>query len=997
MPPRTRRNVTIENNIEQEESERSEEEAPDTTEEAAEAEEGEKEDRGDEEDEFEHYRGLGGKKSWTELLSSQALGLVRTVSKVTDFGSENKRQKAYNAVNKLFSNSTSIGLYDELRLCIMQKKLSLEALLHYISNFRAIRERSPKVGTEPDMARIFIKNLCSQRLRDRINAVINVEEVGLDEAYRTAIEQVKKIAETEREHAAIALERIPTHGEKEEEKACYKCGELGHIARYCPKNKGKRRTHTGEFKKDHEKRSARVPFIRHRDPRYKRFFPGVICPKCKKVGHYGSACQEKVTAKEASKSNNEYLKSFTTDNFENFTRNVSLFIEEEGEKIETIALLDTGASSSVISMNLVKRLGIPITHEHHKTAETANGDKIQTCGEAELNIEIPGPRGLILIIKETFHVIEMEKDTSHEVLIGASTIIEHDLLGWQSYDTEESKMVKEIEELEIDVPEKIAGPIKIKCELPEVKTQIRKIIDDYESIIDRNQPAKVEKYEIIVTEGAKPVKLKQRPVPIHLLEKVSEKLNDFVRRGFIVHTKSPYSAPMTFAPKPGGDIRICIDYRLLNKSIEDDAFTVPSQKELFRALEGKRFFAAIDLQSGYYNVDIEEKSRPLTAFSTPLGGFQWNRMPFGLKTAPGHFQRVMTNLLFDMIGHACLIYLDDILIFGRTKESFLKNLSDVVHRLGFGLVELERLDELHEGILGAIENAGSPSEAVERGLIHNSSCRGRQFAWQTASEERRLSSLHDRSHQRTQKDLLTILQKLHSKDSRRRHGTQQGRGDSVESNQERTSLGKLSQAQHQGVRSVERTTRKVSALYTETHYLRKLKSRYYHIHEGKTGRGGSGEYVEEMERVGRAWGKPSHRRVAQKRGEVRCIIESKGFVKGHRRHSRTESSNRWDEDSRCTGGSRRGDYCSTILPGPEEGNRRKKRGTRPESTQQETTETSFQVNSTGGSPVCGGESTIHDEVGPEKGLLANTRSAQETESYVMDTGPYCREKGRSGT
>ncbi|GKT13820.1 hypothetical protein ADUPG1_010345 [Aduncisulcus paluster] len=64
----------------------------------------------------------------------------------------------------------------------------------------------------------------------------------------------------------------------------------------------------------------------------------------------------------------------------------------------------------------------------------------------------------------------------------------------------------------------------------------------------------------------------------------------------------------------------------------------------------------------------------------------------------------------------------------------------------------------------------------------------------------------------------------------------------------------------------------------------------------------------------------------------------------------------------------------TILPGPEEGNRRKKRGTRPESTQQETTETSFQVNSTGGSPVCGGESTIHDEVGPEKGLLANTRT-----------------------
>ncbi|GKT37391.1 hypothetical protein ADUPG1_003329, partial [Aduncisulcus paluster] len=107
------------------------------------------------------------------------------------------------------------------------------------------------------------------------------------------------------------------------------------------------------------------------------------------------------------------------------------------------------------------------------------------------------------------------------------------------------------------------------------------------------------------------------------------------------------------------------------------------------------------------------------------------------------------------------------------------------------------------------------------------------------------------------------------------------------------------------------TTRKVSALYTETHYLRKLKSRYYHIHEGKTGRGGSGEYVEEMERVGRAWGKPSHRRVAQKRGEVRCIIESKGFVKGHRRHSRTESSNRWNEDSRCTGGSRRGDY--TVL------------------------------------------------------------------------------------
>ncbi|GKT26746.1 hypothetical protein ADUPG1_013468, partial [Aduncisulcus paluster] len=133
--------------------------------------------------------------------------------------------------------------------------------------------------------------------------------------------------------------------------------------------------------------------------------------------------------------------------------------------------------------------------------------------------------------------------------------------------------------------------------------------------------------------------------------------------------------------KKTGGVRICCDYKKLNQITVSDGYPIPRQDELFAALGGQKIFAALDLKSGYYNVKIQPESQHYTAFITPWGLYEWSRMPFGLKTAPSHFQRCVNSVLRGLIGPKCLVYLDDILVFGEDEGTFVKNLQEVLHRL----------------------------------------------------------------------------------------------------------------------------------------------------------------------------------------------------------------------------------------------------------------------------------------------------------------------------
>ncbi|KAL7291774.1 hypothetical protein TKK_0014559 [Trichogramma kaykai] len=164
---------------------------------------------------------------------------------------------------------------------------------------------------------------------------------------------------------------------------------------------------------------------------------------------------------------------------------------------------------------------------------------------------------------------------------------------------------------------------------------------------------------------------------------IDQQVKGMLDQGIIETCVSPYSSPIVLAKKKDGTWRFCIDYRRLNSLTEDSAQPIPRISDTLKELGDSKVFSTLDLKSGYWQVPLAQRSKPLTAFSTPSGGtYQFNVMPFGLKGAPGTFQRLMAQeVLTGYLGKFCICYLDDIIIHSKTYEEHLHHLSLVLERL----------------------------------------------------------------------------------------------------------------------------------------------------------------------------------------------------------------------------------------------------------------------------------------------------------------------------
>ena len=149
----------------------------------------------------------------------------------------------------------------------------------------------------------------------------------------------------------------------------------------------------------------------------------------------------------------------------------------------------------------------------------------------------------------------------------------------------------------------------------------------------------------------------------------------------IRESSSPYASPIVLVKKKDGSLRMRVDYRLLNGETRKDAFPLPRIDESLDVLTGARWFSTHDLASGYNQVPVAEADRSKTAFCTPFGLFEWNRMPFGLCNAPATFQRLMQRIFGDQQCQSLLLYLDDIVVFSSTIEQHLERLGVVLEHL----------------------------------------------------------------------------------------------------------------------------------------------------------------------------------------------------------------------------------------------------------------------------------------------------------------------------
>jgi hypothetical protein len=186
----------------------------------------------------------------------------------------------------------------------------------------------------------------------------------------------------------------------------------------------------------------------------------------------------------------------------------------------------------------------------------------------------------------------------------------------------------------------------------------------------------------IETGDAPPIWQNPYRMPYFQREMLREELENMEKADIIEKASSPWAAPVVYVPKKeSGQWRLCIDFRKLNSVAKTTAYPLPRIGDIFDTLEGNRYFTSLDLACGFWQIELDEESRPKAAFNTIYGQYRFRRLPFGLATAPGTFQKVMNAVLSGLNWIHCMVYVDDIIIFSRTMEEHITLLDKVLSRV----------------------------------------------------------------------------------------------------------------------------------------------------------------------------------------------------------------------------------------------------------------------------------------------------------------------------
>ena len=189
-----------------------------------------------------------------------------------------------------------------------------------------------------------------------------------------------------------------------------------------------------------------------------------------------------------------------------------------------------------------------------------------------------------------------------------------------------------------------------------------------------------------------------RPRSRGQVEEIDNQTDEMLGSGVIRLSQAGAYSQVLLVRKSDGSWRFCIDYRRLNEATEAETWPIPDIPVMLRNIGRNKpgYFGVLDLTKGYYQTPLAEGSSKYTAFITPSGLYEWRRVPMGLKGAPGYFQRTMTTLvLAGLVGVICAVYMDDLIVYGKDFDEYMRNLRTVLERLRkFGLTANPRKTKL---------------------------------------------------------------------------------------------------------------------------------------------------------------------------------------------------------------------------------------------------------------------------------------------------------------
>ncbi|XP_069184050.1 uncharacterized protein [Procambarus clarkii] len=205
--------------------------------------------------------------------------------------------------------------------------------------------------------------------------------------------------------------------------------------------------------------------------------------------------------------------------------------------------------------------------------------------------------------------------------------------------------------------------------------------DDQIGLLDRIE-------HTIPTGDHEPVYTRQRRLPEQAKKTIREECQKMLRQGVIEPSTSPWLSPVVLVRKPDGSYRFCVDYRKVNEITKGDVYPLPRIQEIIDQFAAAKYFSTLDAKSAYWAIPVAVKDREKTAFSDGVHQFQFKRMPFGLKTAPSSFQRAINYILSIVLGRHSLAYLDDVVIYSRSFDEHLRDLTEtpsLLDKAGFKL------------------------------------------------------------------------------------------------------------------------------------------------------------------------------------------------------------------------------------------------------------------------------------------------------------------------
>ena len=362
--------------------------------------------------------------------------------------------------------------------------------------------------------------------------------------------------------------------------------------------------------------------------------------------------------------------------------------------LKTQALIDTGAAASFLAHRLL--ICIPYTDikelqvsdPNVQLFRTVSGEVVKPIGKYELSIRLARRHPFI----QQFYVIT---DLDEGCILGydflaANKIVINPSERIISYTHENELRNLIIPPLSI-CSISIATPPQLDLAgVPvEQKENLKNLLLSYFSLFTENinelGKAKSIKHSIHTTQLPDVMPMRRTPERLRLV--VKKQIEDMLRNNIIRPSTSPFACPILLvAKKEEGQMRFCVDYRPLNNVTVKDRYPIPNIQLIIDSLHGAKYFSTLDLLSGYWQIEIEEKHKYKTAFICEYGLYEFNCMPFGLCNAPSTFQREMNTLFKDVLYEFVLVYLDDIIVFSKAMDEHIRH-----WRIVFDLLTKENL------------------------------------------------------------------------------------------------------------------------------------------------------------------------------------------------------------------------------------------------------------------------------------------------------------------